>query len=455
MPFTSRNTPEANLPRSDSKNPARTCRGITSLGRPCRRSLANAPGDRIISDAAVNGVIAVHSNDVAAFYCWQHKNQAESYKLARKDTQLYPLVERTSIDTLVSRIGGLNIDTPQPPRPDPSQQSVKRRKPSNKPSKASTKRSRPSLLALLCCGGQADDDYLEVVKHKRRVNEPSQLEKTHGTKTRPQRDDAHVHTQGINQLSPLAPPDGGRGSRETAQRSSSNLLSWIPPSLPPPIMSQLLTELAKPLPPASEDGYIYIFWLTSSNQKPPSTGVTSSLLAPPSPQSHRSDRRRSDVLQQYSIPTSPGTQRASKVLLKIGRASNVHRRMNEWTRQCGYDLSLVRFYPYVASAALAASSSPTPTVGRSWQASKDGPSDGPERSHSGIRKVQHVQRVERLVHIELSSQRLKQGPCPACGREHREWFEVEASRAGLKAVDEVIQRWVSWAEGLAGGRTSA
>lgn len=38
----------------------------------------------------------------------------------------------------------------------------------------------------------------------------------------------------------------------------------------------------------------------------------------------------------------------------------------------------------------------------------------------------------------------------ACGREHREWFEVEGvregSREGVREVDEVVRRWVGWSE---------
>jgi hypothetical protein len=47
-----------------------------------------------------------------------------------------------------------------------------------------------------------------------------------------------------------------------------------------------------------------------------------------------------------------------------------------------------------------------------------------------VRKVPHAHRVERLIHLELGEQ----------------WFEVEASRDGVKKVDEVVKRWVEWAE---------
>lgn len=58
-----------------------------------------------------------------------------------------------------------------------------------------------------------------------------------------------------------------------------------------------------------------------------------------------------------------------------------------------------------------------------------------------------MHKVERLIHIELNGQRsVGSGKCGACGREHREWFEVEANRNGVKAVDEVVRRWVGWGE---------
>lgn len=50
-----------------------------------------------------------------------------------------------------------------------------------------------------------------------------------------------------------------------------------------------------------------------------------------------------------------------------------------------------------------------------------------------------------MIHIELAEKRVKKG-CEACGKEHREWFEVEASREGIKGVDEVVRRWVWWGE---------
>jgi hypothetical protein len=125
------------------------------------------------------------------------------------------------------------------------------------------------------------------------------------------------------------------------------------------------------------------------------------------------------------------------VMLKIGRANNVTRRMHEWQRQCGYELNLVRWYPYIPTS----SPSPQPSPERHGQSQPQH-----NRRQSGlVRKVPFVKRVERLVHLELAQKQAKR-QCEACGREHREWFEVKASQKAVKDVDDCVRRWVEWAE---------
>lgn len=59
----------------------------------------------------------------------------------------------------------------------------------------------------------------------------------------------------------------------------------------------------------------------------------------------------------------------------------------------------------------------------------------------------HVHRVERLIHLELAGLRARDlGRCGECGKEHREWFEVEAAKEALRRVDECVRRWVLWGE---------
>lgn len=207
-----------------------------------------------------------------------------------------------------------------------------------------------------------------------------------------------------------------------------------------------MKELAKPVSQQDEEGYIYIFWLTPESQTSAPSAInarsilepTARSLEPPSSRPAGADRRPSDVLMSFadaagSVGTrSPTTTRSralssgddkTTILLKIGRANNVMRRMTEWKRQCGYDLSLVRFYPYIQSG-------------------------------SGIepRKMPHSHKVERLIHLELSGLGLRlsdrgTGACEACGREHKEWFEVDATREGVLRIDEAVRRWVDWDEG--------
>lgn len=519
MPFIP-HTPESLIPRSDSRNPATTCKGITASGRPCRRSIGAPKASR---DNGVLAVVSVASDSddddtgAAAYFCWQHNDQAEQLAAATpaqgQDTRLYPLQERTSIDTLVARLGVLEVEDPapqqQPQRPKKRRDSRRGERDPNRPRRVNRpptwdrvqgplmsvpsdimesekrrssrrqdgsgpqpRKKKPGFWVSLCCMTAApdDDDYVEVVRHKRRVQNkesvteqytsepqmPQYPSKAHHSPARQSREgnnptyqtpprqsrvenQPHQRPPATSNIPPTTRrPLGEKPSKplnKTVQSETSTLLSLIPKTLPPQTASSLLAELSKPISPHDDPGYIYIFWLTSETSGPAPTSTASTLLTPPS----RPDqgRRTSDILRQYSVRTPQRTTietptEKNTILLKIGRASNVHRRMNEWTRQCGYALSLVRFYPYV-------SSSPSPSSHTL-----------PHRRVSDtntVRKVPHVHRVERLIHIELGEQRVKRD-CEACGKEHREWFEVEASREGVRGVDEVVRRWVGWAEGL-------
>ncbi|KAF1851226.1 DUF1766-domain-containing protein [Cucurbitaria berberidis CBS 394.84] len=518
MAFTGR-TPESLIPRSDSRNPATTCKGITKSGRPCRRAIdAKASQD--------DGVIAVVSvcsdsddDDIgaAAYFCWQHKDQAEQLAAQASSgpaTQLYPLKERNSIDTLVERLGVLEVEEPEeaprrkrrdskqgttsgarpprrinrPPTWDhvegplmsvPSDVMAEKRRRDHRPPKPSPPTKKPSFWQSLCCGS-ADDD-VEVIRHKKRTSEApvtaqyapeTPMQQMSPTPPRVQQHSRRPSAQSsrppsASQLSssvPVRKPLGEKASRplnKTSRQDSdtTSLLRYIPQTLSPQLTSTLLAELSKPISPHDDEGYIYIFWLTPDSLGPAPSSTASTLLTPPS----RPDqgRRTSDVLRQYSVKQPqrprPNTTRQRSgdsntasgkdtILLKIGRANNVHRRMNEWTRQCGYSVSLVRYYPYVPSTP-----SPTPSPQASPAHSRQPsyqnarPSDPLRRGSEGVRKVPHAHRVERLIHLELGEQRVMK-KCDACGKEHREWFEVEATKDGVKRVDEVVKRWVEWAE---------
>lgn len=475
MPFIP-HTPEALLPRSDSKNPATTCKGITSNGRPCRRALAVSPRSSPgASPAAGHGVLAVLSGveedgGVAAFFCWQHKEQAAKLKegeTGARNTTLVSLNKRTSVDTLIDRLGILDVE-------DHTGKASKRRQPTdngspiqrekmprqwqnvNGPllavpkdthnrgktaakmasetgtgSRRAPRRESNLLLSLFCCvrSDDTDDAPAPRIRHHTKPS-PEALAVSHSPPSN------NYLTQPVPSVK-LAPLSNRPFLPRDPPSHTQNLPTLIPSYLTPQTTSTLLSELAKPISDFDEEGFIYMFWLTdASSATTPNAQTASSLLSSTSASSIQG-RRSSDLLHGFPSAT-PNSSAQKTILLKIGRASNVQRRMNEWTRQCGYNLSLIRYYPYLPSSP---SAPPTPSK-LSPSQSRNPPLTPPLIP----RKVPHAHRVERLIHIELGDKRVK-NLCESCGKEHREWFEVEASRNGIAAVDEVVRRWVGWAEG--------
>ncbi|XP_014553021.1 hypothetical protein COCVIDRAFT_108809 [Bipolaris victoriae FI3] len=433
-------TPESLIPRSDSRNPATTCKGLTQSGRPCKRPIdAKEPeGDGVLAVTSVAGDDSGEEIGAAAYFCWQHKDQAET--LAAKEstgpaTELYPLKERTSIDTLVQRLGVLDVEEQNEAAPRKRRSSGHRRRSGSRPPR---RINRPPTWDAV--QGPLMSVPSDVMADRKRRDRPS--------KSVP---------PAVKKLGFWASLCCGSADEEVSNNPSSDsetatLLRYIPTSVPPKLASTLLAELSKPISPHDEEGFIYIFWLTPEAAGPAPASAASNLLAP---RGEGSRRRTSDVMRQYSVKEKKGEKGGDKgekggkdtILLKIGRANNVHRRMNEWTKQCGYSLSLVRYYPHVSSATPSPAGSRQPShQGRGSAGGADGKlQTGGEGAAAGVRKVPHAHRVERMIHLELGEQRvIKQ--CEACGKSHKEWFEVEATREGIKKVDEVVKRWVEWAE---------
>lgn len=399
MPFVA-NTPESLLGRTDSLNPNLTCRGITSNGRPCRRPVSGAkPGD----SSSLRPTTPNNNNPrEEGLYCWQHKDQASlsAHSSPGPRVSATPVLEgRSSIDTLADRLG--LIDLQGKPKRKTSANGSGTYKPattylSSRPSKKQSK-----SLVLCCCFSVPIEEVPE---------------------TRPPR----PQPRPVQRTSIPVPPPSKRNSR--VHSSSISTKEPIPESLDPTVASALRAELARPWTDSEEPGFIYMFWLTKASDATPPVDAARSLLAPPSPArpngsgSTRS-RRASDVVSNFANPSSSANANGKKtMMLKIGRAQNVQRRMNQWQRQCGYDIEMLRYYPYLSNAS--------------------------ESSGVVPHMTGHCHRVERLVHIELGGlgMRCKNGTCDACGREHREWFEVEATREGIRMVDEIIRRWIGWDE---------
>ena len=410
----------------------------------------------------------------AAFFCFQHKDQAETLAGGDQDgrrANIVPVQPRTSIDTLVDRTGVLDIGDNEAPQRTKHKRNYARparketlpkkwrdvdgpliaipgesHRPAGRDSQRRHMRERSSFsFSLFCCVNPTDRDNAPPPRVQRYSEKP---ENTHTNDKVPlamQQAERPASSRPMTSRLPVGQASGSprpsrivNGShhytpigRPPAQphRSShtQDLLSIIPTTLSPQTTSLLLAELAKPVSPHDEEGYIYMFWLTDSVLEAPDSQVASSLLSDGAA-STPNGRRKSEILAQRS--TNKNTLLKPKtMLLKIGRASNVQRRMNEWNRQCGYNLSLIRFYPYLPT---------TPLKARPNAASAP---PSPSTPH----KVPHAHRVERLIHLELAERRVKRD-CESCGKEHREWFEVESSRDGLKGVDEVIRRWTEWGE---------
>lgn len=229
----------------------------------------------------------------------------------------------------------------------------------------------------------------------------------------------------------LAPPHPPALYRLTER----TVLKLIPASVHPRRLGRLQQELLKPLSDKDEPGYIYMFWLTDSPLSPSPSPAATPAAAAARPGGGTTSASNGDRLLRAALTAPPATPGGSrpKLLLKIGRAANVQRRLHQWTSQCGYNLALIRYYPHSS-----ASSSPL------------GPLAGPPRGPPGAvaRKTPHSHRVERLIHLELSATpgTNPHRQCATCGKTHKEWFLVDASREGILAVDAVIKRWIAYDE---------
>ncbi|KAK2597441.1 hypothetical protein QQS21_005989 [Conoideocrella luteorostrata] len=428
MPFVA-NTPESLLDRADSKNPSSTCRGITSNGRPCRRPLGGAAQATL----APRGRGAKIDLGDETLYCWQHKEQAshsaKSSPGPRKSAAPPILEERSSLDTLADRLGVLDLQGRKS-----GKQQHGRPQPHAPPKHKTRPKTSPKLTFCFCFSVPLEEVNEPAARPKPRPK-PDPIQKPASASMPNLHSRLPPHSGGISGhhqriTSPNVSP--GKASYRSAKSNLSQTAQFkhlIPDTLDTVTASALMAELAKPYADSEEAGYIYMFWLTPTDKpSPPPVDAARSLLAPPSMSaSPARSRRPSDVVSTFA--DTGGKAGKKTMLLKIGRAANVQRRMNQWQRQCGYDIEMLRYYPYVAAGG------------------GGGGDDRPGTSRTP-RTTPHCRRVERLIHIELAGMgfRADLPTCETCGKEHREWFEVKATREGIRKVDDVIRRWVDWDE---------
>ncbi|KZL85860.1 dna-binding protein [Colletotrichum incanum] len=415
------NTPEDRLERSDSKNPKTTCKGLTGAGNLCRNPVTPVKGKTLSPTLKEESL-----------YCHHHKDQAAS-----RSAQSSPgprlsgrpiLAERTSIDTLADRLGLVDVGS----NPNKKQKRPQGGRPSggrpqstgSKPSAAYTRPPKKDKELHFCfCFKIPIDEVQESQPAPRPQPRPVQ---NGGSAAMPR-----PSSQLLSPSNGRPRPSTSSHSRKSSQPSPQPLstsqtaqyLSLIPPTTDPQTASALMAELARPYGSSEEAGYIYMFWITPTSKKEAAPlQEARSLLAPPSPARGAGHQRRSSDVVSAFANANGGASADNKMLIKIGRAANVQRRMQQWTKQCSYEIEVLRYYPYIPGASAASGEQP--------------------------RMTPHVHRVERLIHIELSGMGLHAGPitCDGCNQVHREWFEVQTSKKGIGAVDEVIRRWVDWDE---------
>ncbi|TID19540.1 Metal resistance protein [Venturia nashicola] len=209
-------------------------------------------------------------------------------------------------------------------------------------------------------------------------------------------------------------------------------LGRMPGEWPPPLPRQasdfmricyakLLTAMSEPPSKTDAPGYIYIFWQTEIQQTDDETSAVASIISAPASQGLK---RQETILQRRFFDTSVNAHLGlaeveakidspKTLFLKIGRATNVHQRLTQWKKQCEYDISLLRSYPY-------------------------------EKRRGEQRRVPNVVKVERLIHLHLEMLGMRVKKSCRCGTEHKEWFEVGASAGSVREVDGIVRGWVQW-----------
>lgn len=452
MPFVP-NTPESLITRADSKNPNSTCRGITASGRPCRRPLATSAasspkGSSSLFPPSSRRRPQTPDPGDENLYCWQHKEQASlsAHSSPGPRATATPILEepshRTSLDTLADRLGLVDLQDKEDARRKKNRYKKRDSRPNGgrrhqyAGSGGSTyekydagkgkKKEKPSLKFCFCFTIPLEE-VSEPARPVRPQPRPVQQRPSTGVPSPSRTSKSHLYTS-----SPSAA--AAKSSRKSTTSQTATFKDLISDELDATTAAALLAELGRPYAESEEPGYVYMFWLRPETTASRSAAAGSApadaaraMLAPPSP-SPRGGRRVSDVVSSYADTNTRSGGGKKTMVLKIGRAANVQRRMNQWQRQCGREIEVLRYYPYA------------PTT----SAASGGLAAAPPRT------APHARRVERLIHIELAGRGLRAdgGACDACGREHREWFEVDASRDAVREVDRVIRRWVEWDESM-------
>lgn len=490
--------PEFRLARSDSKDPLTTCQGLKVNGQRCRRTVASV--------SSASSKTEANKDTTAAPFCWQHLDQAVP---ARGPAMPKPkLRERSSVDTLVERVGLMSVDNNRRPKESvgrrrndhegPAEHGTQQSRRYNElpPSSVNTSRkqwSRPKSadgwrkttgrkLVCFLTGRDYDKDIpasrvrpptshhyansgngLHTVcmpstppsKSKRQSEDPtvfkprrSSFSMTHG----------HGRHESSHLLNPHQSPvirkhcHSSPGTPNSATSQTQSLLAWIPPTLSPKTTSKLLQKLSEPFSKDEEPGYIYLCWVTPMaglQHSPPSAEVASSLI--PAPQDGgRANGANSTGDIMRSAGVTPTKQRNSSQ--KSQRTPEtiilkIGRTANVHGRLNQWSQQCAHHLTLMRYYPYAP---PTSRDGRSSHTrtfSHGSPSPQTSSIPSITEKIPATHRVEALVLTELSDLMVPfYEPCSSCGKKHKEWFEVRATEEQLRAVDECVRRWVRWSQ---------
>jgi hypothetical protein len=391
--------------------------------------------------------------DPAVFFCWQHKEQAVGLIDGAKKVDI---AGRTSLETVLKGLGLEEVPEEEEEIEGAKvEEKVRRRKTERleDEKRMSEKRKEGKkqvgfltrLLSCLRLGDGKSKPRLEAVRSKTssrtskvRFQDPARIPLLHQQRhsmspsplSRPPQPAQSSSAPSI-QRKPLQTLNGKQLKYRSQSsplpktiKESTSLAQWTPslPSTPTDITrlvyAKLLTAMSEPPTPGDGKGYIYMFWETSiptSQNEISSASLVARGLA--TARDMALFERRAKL--EYSNNASPSAPPRS-VFLKIGKASNVRRRLSQWRNQCRYNIALLRYYPQ--------------------EKNQINPGES----------IKFMGKVEKLVHLHLEMLGLRVNRQCRCGTEHREWFEVMATESGIREVDGVIGKWVGWCRGKYG-----
>jgi len=166
----------------------------------------------------------------------------------------------------------------------------------------------------------------------------------------------------------------------------------------------------------------------------------------------------------YHIISGSDTHRDPfSTLYKVGRTTNLHRRIYQWSQHCGYTPEVIEYFPNVSLPPSLSrresliSTTSFSTIDDFEDIFADIHEDENNNPFGSLKRCKYSHRAERLIHIELGERfRADIEKCSGCGIVHREWFKVtgsEESKGGLigwEEVKKIIVHWVTYIEKVYG-----